>query len=114
MTVLTGKRMAKLLPPIIGAWIAGTYDSDKSVARAAQSSFNSAFPSEEKVQGVWTIFGPYLLEYATDAVLKESPKTLSDERTVSPDDAEAKYARVVATGLSVITSLLADVQGSSK
>lgn len=94
------------MPTVAGAWLAGRFDNDRSVARAALASFNSVFPSEEKQRGVWVVFEKAILSYSRDAALEETPSTLSDERTVSPDDAEGKYARVVATSLSVVTNLL--------
>lgn len=94
------------MPKIAGPWLAGGYDSDRAVARAAQEALGQVFPTPEKVQNVRKAFQAPLLEYCRDAILKETPQTLSDERTVSPDDAEATYARVIATSLSVVSSLL--------
>lgn len=47
-----------------------------------------------------------ILEFITDAILQQTPLTLSDERTVRPDDANAKHARVVATALQEFSRLL--------
>jgi E3 ubiquitin-protein ligase listerin len=106
LTVSSGKRIAPHLPKVVGAWLTGTFDSDKSVSRAALESFETAFPSEEKRKAVWRVYQRPLLEYVEDAVLSHTPQTLSDERNTSPDDAEAKYVRVISTALLVLDRLL--------
>ncbi|KAI9847349.1 MAG: hypothetical protein M1838_000933 [Thelocarpon superellum] len=106
IVVVSGKRFARQMPKIIGAWLSGLYDSDRPVARAAQEALEQAFPAKEKIQGLWRAYQRPLLEYARDAILRETVLTLSDERTVAPDDAEAKHARVVGTGASLLSNLL--------
>jgi E3 ubiquitin-protein ligase listerin len=106
LTVSSGKRIAPQLPNIVGAWLSGTFDSDKSVSRAALESFGIAFPALEKRKAVWRLYQQPLLEYVEDAVLRQTPQTLSDERNTSPDDAEAKYVRVVSTSLLVLDQLV--------
>lgn len=94
------------MPSIIGAWLAGIYDNDKSVSRAAQESFKLVFPSEEKYKGVWRIYQADIVQYGENVIMNESPNTLSDERTTSPDDANAKYYRTLAAVLMMITNLI--------
>ncbi|KAK6428119.1 hypothetical protein LTR95_015740, partial [Oleoguttula sp. CCFEE 5521] len=101
-----GKRVAKHLSSVAGPWLAGTYDSDRAAAKAAQEAFALVFPTAEKAQAVKRTFQQSILDYCTQAVLHESVKTLSDERAVSKDDAEATYARVIATSLALVTNLL--------
>ncbi|PGH37091.1 hypothetical protein GX50_00074 [[Emmonsia] crescens] len=104
---LSGRRIAPYISRIIGAWLAGLYDSDKLVFRAAQESVVRAFPTEEKRQSLWKVYRSAIFEFVIDAVLEQTAQTLSDERTVRPDEAEAKHARVVATALQVFNQLLA-------
>ena len=106
MAVSSGKRLARHMRKVVGAWLAGLYDSDRLVARAAQEALDQIFPTQEKMLAVWRVYTRAIMEYAHDAVLRETAQTLSDERTVSPDDAEAKHARVVGTGLSLLSHLL--------
>lgn len=94
------------MPDVVGAWLAGLFDGDKMVSRAAQESLKQTFQTDEKVNNVWKIYLGPILQFCSDAVFKESTNTLSDERTVSPDDASAKHARVVAAVLSVIQYVL--------
>lgn len=102
----SGKRTAKHMPRIAGPWLAGTYDNDRGAGRAAQDALKLVFPTPEKVLGVRKAFHQQILEYCEDAILHETVQTLSDERAVSADDAQATYARVVATSLSVVSSLI--------
>ncbi len=101
-----GKRMAKHMPGVVGSWLAGIYDNDKSVSRAAQDSFKQAFPTEEKFRNIWRAYPSVIVEYAKDVVVKETMYTLSDERTTSPDDASAKYSRTVGAVITMVTNLL--------
>lgn len=101
-----GKRIAKQIPNVIGIWLAGLYDTDKPVQRAALESFEKVFTTDEKRRNVWKAFQTAILEFAEDALIKQTPATLSDERTVSPDDAEAKHVRVVGTAGLVLNRLI--------
>ena len=101
-----GKRFIKYIPSTIGAWLAGLQDGDKPVARSAQESFKNAFPNEDKQKGVWKAFHESILLYCSNAILSETTQTLSDERTVSPDDAEAKYSRAVGGAMLTTASTL--------
>ena len=94
------------MPMVIGPWLAGTFDNDKRVMRAALNAFTQLFPSEEKQKNLWRIYQPSIIKYCRDVILKESIRSLSDERTTSPDDAKAKYARVTGSALLLVVSVL--------
>lgn len=95
--------MARHMPKIVASWLAGLYDNDKSVSRAAHESFKQAFNSEEKIENIWRVYQAYIQEYARDVIVKETVNTLSDERTTSPDDASSKYVRVVGAATMIVT-----------
>lgn len=97
------------MPQLVGPWLSGANDPDKVVANSAQSSLRRVFPTPEKLGSIGKIYQRPLLEGSKDAILQESVQSLSDERTASPDDAEAKYARVVASNLLVIANLLTEL-----
>ncbi|KAL2869352.1 ubiquitin-protein ligase RKR1 [Aspergillus lucknowensis] len=103
---LVGKRIARFLPKVIGAWLAGVYDSDKLVHQSVIESFTRVFSTEEKRTGVWKVYQSSILDFVDDVVLQQTPHTLSDERTVKPEDAEAKYARVVGTAILLLNRIL--------
>lgn len=94
------------MPTIVGAWMSGLHDTDKAVSRAAEDAFQAVFASPEKQMNVLKVYQQQVLEFSRDALLRESEKTLSDERTTTPEDAEAKYHRLVASCLALVDSLL--------
>ncbi|KAH7392198.1 hypothetical protein DE146DRAFT_661887 [Phaeosphaeria sp. MPI-PUGE-AT-0046c] len=105
-----GKRIANHMPQSVAAWLCGLYDADRSVVEATQSSLRQVFTTPEKVQNIRKAYQQSILEYCRDAIDKESATTLSDERTVTPDDAEAKYSRVISACIALLGSLLANLQ----
>ena len=101
--------MARHMPKVVASWVAGQYDNDKSVSRAADESSRRVFSSEEKMKNVWRLYQISILEYARDVVVKETAHTLSDERTTSPDDSSAKYSRVVSASIMMVMNLMETV-----
>ena len=94
------------MPQLVGAWLAGIYDNDKSVSKAAQESFKLVFPSEEKYNGVWKVYQSDIIAYIRNLIENESPDTLSDERTTTPDDAMSKYTRSLGSVIMMLTHLI--------
>ena len=97
------------MPKVAASWVAGQYDSDKMVSRAANESFKRVFGLEEKIKNVWRLYQVSILEYARDVVVKETTNTLSDERTTSPEDSSAKYSRVVGVSMMMVTNLMESI-----
>ena len=97
------------MPNLIGAWLAGTYDSDRAVARAASDALGQVFATPEKRKALWKAYQDPLLDFSRNVFDKESPQTLSDERSVSPDESNAKYHRVVTSAVGLLAGLLSDV-----
>jgi hypothetical protein len=94
------------LPKVVGAWLAGVYDNDKPVHQSAVESITRVFSTDEKRNAVWKVFQSSILDFVDDVILQQTPLTLSDERTVKPEDAEAKYARVVGTAILLLNRIL--------
>jgi hypothetical protein len=109
MAVSAGKRIARQMPKSVAAWLCGLYDSDRAVIEATQNSLRQVFTTPEKIQNIRKAYQQPILEYCRDAVDKESVATLSDERTVSADDAQAKYSRVISACIALLGSLLANL-----
>ena len=97
--------MEKHIPKIVGSWLSGTYDRDRPVARAATDGIKSFLDTDDKVAIFWKRCQVQILDYAQEAI-NETPQTLSDERTMSADEVEAKYFRVVGSSISLVVNLL--------
>lgn len=108
-----GKRIARHLPVTVGPWLSGLHDGDKAVARAAADALHQTFPSLEKREQLLKAYQTQIIEFARDTVLHETPQTLSDERNTTKEDSEAKYSRVVACNVLVVTESLSKLDAAS-
>ncbi|KAI1081802.1 hypothetical protein F5B20DRAFT_535416 [Whalleya microplaca] len=99
------KRMERHVPKIVGSWLSGTFDRDRTVSRVATEGLASFLTTPAKVLQFWKRCQPQILDYASDAI-KETADTLSDERSTSADDAEAKYHRVLGSSLALVLNLI--------
>lgn len=106
------KRFERHLPKVVGAWLAGLYDRDRVAARAASEGLASFLNTPEKVTSFWNKCQAQILDYAIEAI-QETQETLSDERSTTPEDSEAKYYRVVTASLSLVLGLLQKIDGPS-
>lgn len=97
--------MERHVPKIVATWLAGTFDRDRAVSRVASEGLSSFLTTPEKTTQFWRRCQPQILEYASDAIL-ETADTLSDERSTSTDDAEAKYYRVLGSSLALVLNML--------
>ncbi|KIW19489.1 hypothetical protein PV08_00061 [Exophiala spinifera] len=106
ITSLYGRRIAPSLQRVIGPWLSGVYDSDTAAARAAQDSIASSFPTDEKRRALWKVYSTTLVDYVEDAIFSQTPKTLSDERSTTPEDAEAKFVRVAGNAMYTLSQVI--------
>ncbi|KAI9727255.1 MAG: hypothetical protein M1828_006874 [Chrysothrix sp. TS-e1954] len=111
---LSGKRLARCMPDVVGPWLSGTHDGDKGVTRAATQALSDVFPTPEKRLALYKAYQPLLLEYCRDLVLRETPNTLSDERSTSSEDAAALYSRVVASSVAVVAETVHHLDDSER
>lgn len=101
----TRKRMEKFIPNIVGSWLAGIYDRDRVVAKAASDGISSFLNTDDKVTMFWKRCQGQILDHALEA-MNETPETLSDERSMSPDEVQATYFRVAWSSISLVLNLL--------
>ncbi|KAK3391308.1 hypothetical protein B0H63DRAFT_467712 [Podospora didyma] len=103
-----GKRMQRRIPSIVGPWLAGTFDKDRAISRAAIDGLDSFLTTDDKKTQFWTKCASQILEFATEAI-KETPDTLSDARSSTKEDSLAKYYRVVGSSLSLVLNVMEKV-----
>lgn len=108
---ILGKQSSKYLKDSVGPWVAGLYDTDKSVSAAAESSLVEVFPSQEKRNSLYKLFEPQLLEFIHTVVAVETVDSLSDERYVPRDEAEGKYYRTLRSAVALFIHLLKTTSG---
>ncbi|CAK7225973.1 hypothetical protein SCUCBS95973_006046 [Sporothrix curviconia] len=99
------KRMERHLPKVAGPWLAGTYDRDRAVAKAAAGGLASFLTTDDKTTLFWKRLQPQILAYAT-AALQETPTTLSDMRSSTQDEADLKYYRVLYGSVALVLALV--------
>ncbi|KUJ16723.1 uncharacterized protein LY89DRAFT_616218 [Mollisia scopiformis] len=105
---LSDSAQSKIEPYIlqmVPAWLAGTFDNDKGVAKAAKEGWLSLLNTHEKMSSVVKKSQPAFLAYVQEG-FDETPETLNDERTMSPDDLKATYYRLIGNCLDMVTYLI--------
>ncbi|KAK7204948.1 hypothetical protein BZA70DRAFT_166999 [Myxozyma melibiosi] len=100
------RQSARYLKDSIGPWLGGIYDSDKSVSRAAVSSFESVFATEEKRKQVFQLFHAQLLEFVKKAISAKDTHSASDEKYFSETDLELRVTREISAGITLFSYLL--------
>ncbi|KAK6331525.1 hypothetical protein TWF730_004603 [Orbilia blumenaviensis] len=91
----TRRAFVPYLPQVAGSWLAGLYDSDQSVSAAATDALRQVFTTDEKIGLVWKTYQMAIMDFCGNVKAKEQVNSLSDERNNSPDEMEAKFARVM-------------------
>ncbi|KAK6515706.1 hypothetical protein TWF281_004297 [Arthrobotrys megalospora] len=91
----TRRAFVPYLPQVAGSWLAGLYDSDQSVSAAATDALRQVFTTDEKIGLVWKTYQMAIMDFCGKVKAKEQVNSLSDERNNSPDEMEAKFARVM-------------------
>jgi E3 ubiquitin-protein ligase listerin len=105
ITASIKKRMEKYMPVITPSWLAGTLDRERAVLKAANDGLTFILNTDDKVQKCWKMFQPQILEYARNA-LNETPQSLCDDRSMSEDEIQETYLRVLGSSASLVEYLL--------
>ncbi|ODQ54733.1 hypothetical protein SAICODRAFT_5929 [Saitoella complicata NRRL Y-17804] len=107
---LAGKRVAPLMPVLISTLLLSLHDPDRTVSRTALTTFTSVFPDPQKQTAVYRVYHRTILTFCIEVLLRETVNSMSDERYVTPEDAESKYGRVVMQAMGVVGVLLAEIE----
>lgn len=111
LTAAVKKRMEQYMPGVAPTWLAGTLDRDRVVSKAAKDGLTSILDTDDKVQKFWKTLQPQILEYARSA-LDETPQSLCDDRSMSKDEMQETYLRVVGSSASLVEHLLSQLNKS--
>ncbi|GLV42170.1 Listerin E3 ubiquitin protein ligase 1 [Carabus blaptoides fortunei] len=104
--VLKVKRnLAPYLKQLAGPWFTSQYDTYPPAASAATLSFEDAFPSNKQQEAI-VFCQEDILSYICDNITVQTAQTLSNPKTTSPEEAEAKYERLLISSLQGYTLYL--------
>ncbi len=103
---IKGKKFKSYLKDSIGSWIAGTYDTDNIVSKAASNSLDQCFSTPQKKDGLLIVFHTVLLLFVENAISNETQTTLSDERYIGKPESEAKLNRLMTSAVSIFSKLV--------
>uniref|UniRef100_A0A1Y1KK52 E3 ubiquitin-protein ligase listerin n=1 Tax=Photinus pyralis TaxID=7054 RepID=A0A1Y1KK52_PHOPY len=104
--VLKSKRnLAPYLKQFAGPWFTSQYDTYAPAASAATKSFQDAFP-KNKIKEAIAYCQEEILSYIGENLTIHTSSTLSNPKITSPEDAEAKYQRVLISSLHGYTLYL--------
>lgn len=93
-----GKRIAMYLKQLAGTWFTSQYDTYPPAASAATNSFNSTFPPWKMVNAIVHCQCEILL-YISNNIIVHTAQTLSTQKSLTNEEMEAKYERVLTANL---------------
>ncbi|XP_066277345.1 E3 ubiquitin-protein ligase listerin-like isoform X3 [Branchiostoma lanceolatum] len=101
LVLKVGRSLAPHLKHLMGIWLLSQCDTYVPSADAARLAFSSAFPQNKQAEAL--VFCKHeVLTHLQDNLFKQTPQTMSDPKTTSPEEVEAKYQRVVTASLMAI------------
>lgn len=93
-----GKGIAMYLKQLAGAWFTSQYDTYPPAASAAVNCFNSTFPPWKIVHAI--VHCQYeILLYISNNIIVHTAQTLSTQKSLTNEEMEAKYERVLTANL---------------
>ncbi|SCU87300.1 LAME_0D09538g1_1 [Lachancea meyersii CBS 8951] len=103
---LVGKKSGKFLKDFVPFLLSGIYDHDAFVSKSCSKSLLHCFgDNSQKVNALWKLFQAQALRLVKEVLIVETPESLADERYVSKQDLQLKYARVAMTAICMLDRL---------
>ncbi|KZC08965.1 E3 ubiquitin-protein ligase listerin [Dufourea novaeangliae] len=93
-----GKGIAVYLKQLAGAWFTSQHDMYPPAASAASNSFNDTFPSKKIIDAIVHCQREILM-YICDNVTVHTAQSLSLQKSLTVEEMEAKYQRVLVASL---------------
>jgi len=98
-----GKGIAMYLKQLAGAWFTSQYDTYPPAASVAVDSFNNTFPPRKIVDAI-VYCQCEILVYICDNITMHMAQTLSMQKSLTSEEMEAKYERVLIANLQGYSS----------
>ncbi|XP_020495512.2 E3 ubiquitin-protein ligase listerin [Labrus bergylta] len=99
------RSMAPFLKSLMGHWILSQCDPHTPAASAACQAFQAAFSPTKQPEAL-SFCKDEILNVLQDVLLKETAETLSDPQSVTEEEREAKYVRMLTSSLLGVKRLL--------
>uniref|UniRef100_A0A8B9HFL6 E3 ubiquitin-protein ligase listerin n=1 Tax=Astyanax mexicanus TaxID=7994 RepID=A0A8B9HFL6_ASTMX len=99
------RNLAPYLKGIMGHWLIAQCDTYSPAASAASVAFQAAFPLNKQPEAL-SFCRDEVLTVLQDNLLKETADTLSDPQSVTEEEREAKYVRLLTSSLLALKRLL--------
>ncbi|KAL7296700.1 hypothetical protein TKK_0010114 [Trichogramma kaykai] len=103
-----GRTIATYLKQLAGPWFVAQYDTYPPAASAATNGFNNTFPPPKFVSAI-AHCQVEILTYISDNLIILSPQSLSTNKSVPPEEKEAKYERLLCSSLQAYSFYLKTV-----
>ncbi|KAM9333735.1 E3 ubiquitin-protein ligase listerin [Pholidichthys leucotaenia] len=99
------RSLAPFLKSLMGHWILSQCDTYTPAASAACQAFQAAFSPTKQPEAI-SFCKDEILNVLQDVLLKETADTLSDPQSVTEEEREAKYMRMLTSSLLGVKRLL--------
>ncbi|XP_020778547.1 E3 ubiquitin-protein ligase listerin [Boleophthalmus pectinirostris] len=99
------RNLAPFLKSLMGHWILSQCDTYTPAASAAWRAFQAAFSPTKQPEAL-SFCKEEILSVLQDILLKETANTLSDPQTVTDEERETKYVRMLTSSLLGVKRLL--------
>nr|XP_046266953.1 E3 ubiquitin-protein ligase listerin isoform X2 [Scatophagus argus] len=99
------RSLAPYLKSLMGHWILSQCDTYSPAASAACQAFQAAFSPAKQPEAL-SFCKDEILNVLNDILLKETADTLSDPQSVTEEEREAKYVRMLTSSLLGVKRLL--------
>nr|XP_057943089.1 E3 ubiquitin-protein ligase listerin [Doryrhamphus excisus] len=99
------RSLAPFLKSLMGHWILSQCDTYTPAASAAHRAFQAAFSTAKQPEAL-SFCKDEILNVIQDVLLKDTADTLSDPQSVTEEEREAKYMRMLTSSLLGVKRLL--------
>lgn len=107
------RNLAPFLKSLMGHWILSQCDTYTPAASAACQAFQAAFSPTKQPEAL-SFCKDEILTVLQDILLKETADTLSDSQSVTKEERDAKYLRMLTSSLLGVKRLLSLLQQSDR
>ncbi|XP_046596991.1 E3 ubiquitin-protein ligase listerin isoform X1 [Neodiprion lecontei] len=93
-----GRNIAPYLKQLAGPWFTSQYDTYAPAASAATNAFQQTFPPNKLADAI-AHCQEEILTYICDNITNQTPQTLGNNKTVTPEEMDMRYQRLLISSL---------------